>query len=134
MSHQEGWERLVAKWWGRLIPEISWRYRVMVDDLLDSTARVEYSLRSKVADVRFRSDVVPSDEVVCHEICHILTARLSNIADALLAKQSGDGGVGKWALEEAWEETNEDITRAFLRAYGEPQAPYLPPRVEEVKA
>jgi len=118
-DHREEWEALFRKWFERLLPDPDWTLRFIPDDECASDAGVTHRFRYREATFRFRPSLEPTDMVACHEVCHVLVARIYVNAKQLIESAGDPQGMGGVALEGATEEMVEDLARAFVRAYGE---------------
>lgn len=114
---QAQWKALFRKWCARLLPAPGWTLHFIPDDDCQNEAEITHRFRYREATMRFRPSVQPSDMLVCHEVCHVLVARLYVNALELLQGAGDAVGFAKRAIDGATEEMVEDLARAFVRAY-----------------
>ncbi len=120
MQRNEEWEDLFRKWFGRLIIDPGWTLTFAPDEHLDWPASYTVIRPHRQMVIRYRPTHQPSDEIACHEVCHLFITQVEhaalNATDELSAPADQ---IARKAIKDAAEQAADDLARAFLRAYGE---------------
>lgn len=110
------WESQFQLWARRLLAGTAWKIAYVADTEIGAAlARVHYNAKERTATFRYDPRYTPDNTTACHEVVHLLVARLYDVVDAL----AGDDPTAKKWAEAAGEETTEEIARAFLAAHGD---------------
>jgi len=111
-------ERLILRWWKRLVTDDGWTISFHPDENLHAPATVTADHCIREVHFAYRPQDKARSKVACHEVCHVLVERTyyagCKLANALQASEPAH-----CLFAAAAEEDVDALARAFLRAYEE---------------
>ena len=108
--------------WRCALPTWCHDLRILFDTELEEPAETQPQMEYRFAEITIgpdwlTEDAVARENILLHEICHLLTAPLVDFVDDALEVE-GDDALAAIVFRRAYEGTVQDLTRAFLDAVG----------------